>query len=301
MKFCTSCGKPNDDNAMFCVVCGARQNVDVAPNQPQNENNNSAQINFFKDNGSISNVQESVVPDNQQNNQPTGFVPNNQQNGFAQDNAQNNFVPNNQQNDFAQGNYTDGFVNTNQSVNPNEPAPQQFNQFGEPQQPVKKKSKAPLIIGLSVNIVVVIVAIVLVIIFLGGGNKNSAEGAAKGYLDALAKLDMKKMASYVAYSSEYKDEFEDFEDDLSDDMSYLQSIKITYKISGTKKLSKSAVEDFWDDYDWEVYVDEDDISNLTLVKAKVTMSFLGQKESRDVEIYVGKYKGKWKVIYSDMF
>ncbi|MBQ1393183.1 MAG: zinc-ribbon domain-containing protein, partial [Lachnospiraceae bacterium] len=22
MKFCVNCGKPNEDNAMFCVVCG---------------------------------------------------------------------------------------------------------------------------------------------------------------------------------------------------------------------------------------------------------------------------------------
>lgn len=164
-----------------------------------------------------------------------------------------------------------------------------------------EKSKAPLIIGLTVGIVTLIVAVVVSILVIGrnNGNSNIAETTAENFLRAFVQMDGKKMMSYIAYSKEHKEDVEEDWGDMGNDKD-MKSYKIKYKISGSRKLSEDDIEEFWYEHEDDTYVDEEDVKEITLVMARLTMADSSEEASMRFDIYVGKYKGKWKVIAMEL-
>ena len=291
MKFCTNCGFQLDDSAAFCTKCGSKQKSgqSILGDSTSNDNrveevsaDNVYEQSSYEQNMSDVYHQGKGESDNfnyeQQYFSPNGY----EQNGYGQNGYEQNSYGQNSygQNGYGQNNYNQG-------------------NFG--QAPLKKKSKAPLIIGITSAIVAVIAIVIGIFLLTSSGGANSAKGAAEGFLKAYCKLDGKKMVKYIAYSSEYKDDIQDIIDEYDDSSSYISLIDMSYKIKSTKKLSKSETEDFWYDNEYDTFVDEDDVTELTEVKASVSISVFGEKETESMSIYVGKYKGKWKVIYTDWF
>ena len=167
---------------------------------------------------------------------------------------------------------------------------------------VKKKSKAPLIIGLSVGLVLLIAAVTVSIILVvnrNGGSGGSARQAAENFLKAcFVQFDEKKAMNYFAYDKDSRSSVRENFEYLDYMKDYVTKAK--YKIVDENKLSKSDIEDFWYDYEDEVYVDEDDVSSITKIKAKITLySDEGDDFSENMFLYVGKYQGSWKVIYME--
>lgn len=79
---------------------------------------------------------------------------------------------------------------------------------------------------------------------------------------------------------------------------------LSYKINGNKELSSLEKKEFWKNISSEtMFIDEDNDDLKEFVVYKVTITSkdlsLGEKENLSVELYVGKVKGKWKVIGID--
>ena len=196
------------------------------------------------------------------------------------------------------GNQNRAFQNNN---------PQAFNKepYEQGDLTAKKKSKAPLIIGLSVGIVSLIVAITLIVILLvvnnGGESGESARDVAEKYLKACyVTFDGTEAMQCVAYTKDYKNELRDrFSSFYFESSDWYFDPK--YEILSEKKLSKSEKEDFWFEYHNDVYVDEDDVGNITKIEVELSYTcreLLGgyDTESKTYEMYIGKYKGEWKVL-----
>lgn len=167
---------------------------------------------------------------------------------------------------------------------------------------VKKKSKAPLIIGVSVGLVLLIAAVTVSIILVvsrNDGNGGSARQAAENFLKAcFVRFDGKEAMNYIAYEKDARSRVREKFEYLDYMKDYIK--KSNYQIVDEEKLSKSDIEDFWYDYEDVVYVGEEDVSSITKVKAKITLySDEGEKDSENFFLYVGKYQGSWKVIYME--
>lgn len=167
----------------------------------------------------------------------------------------------------------------------------------------KKKSKVPLVAGLSVIIVSILVAIVLIVILLvnrstGGG--NSAKSVAQKFLKAyFIRYDGSEAMNYLAYSRAYRDDARYEFSDLEDMEDYIKDFH--YDIVSVQQMSRDEREDFWYYYDESVYVDEEDVSELTKVKVKASFKSSnyadGEFNDFNITLYMGKYLNEWKVIY----
>lgn len=183
---------------------------------------------------------------------------------------------------------------------------------GTPEQPVyqenpmmpPKKSKKPLIIGISIGAVVVIAAVVVGLVFLLGGGKGgsgSAEGIVKKYLNAYKDFDGEAMADCIAYSSAYKEEMEESKEELISSFSMMEGMaEIDYKMGKIEKVSSSEADEFWEDAEYNgVLVEEKDIKDLRVCEATLTIEVFGTESEEEMSIYIGKYKGDWKVLYME--
>lgn len=176
--------------------------------------------------------------------------------------------------------------------------------IGNPDMPVKK-SKKPLIIGISIAAVLVIAAIVVgLVLFLGGGKSNSPEEIVKEFLVAYKNLDGDAVADCIAYTSKYKDEMEEMREEINAAFEMLKafddSIKITYSMGSVKKVTGDALEEFWEEAeDSDVLVEEKDVKDIRVCEATIKMEAFGEEDEEEMTVYVAKYKGDWKVIYTE--
>lgn len=167
----------------------------------------------------------------------------------------------------------------------------------------KNGSKKALIIGI---VVVVIVAIVLFNIF--GNTKGKAKGVVKDFVKAMNSLNAKKMMSCVdpygaqVFSELDEEDYEDFWDEYKD---YLKSddyedFKEEYEEEKDDQLDD--LQDMFDEQKEEIKDDDIDYSvklkefksvkkvgkNLYKVKAKISMQYDDDKDSKTMEFYVMK-------------
>lgn len=260
MKFCSKCGTSLDDDALFCTSCGASQSQEVVNAQPYEV--------------------ESVQPQQEVNVQP-------QQSETVQ----------------SQMSYTES-VQT-QSVGYEMGGQNTVNSYETMAQSPKKKSKAPLIIGIVSGVVALVAVVVVVLLFAFGVlGSNSPKGIVKEYMEAAKKLDTVAMIDCKAYSKEYKDEIKEMKKEAKEESKEIAAMaklmKIEYKIGDIEKASAKEQKEFWEDADdYDVMVDKKDVKDLRICEVTVTMSAMGMKEESEITLYVGKYKGDWKIIGSE--
>ena len=175
-----------------------------------------------------------------------------------------------------------------------------YNSFGTMPEAPKKKSKKPLIIGLIAGAVALIAIIAVVLVFVLGGGKGSGspEGITKEFMNAYKKFDGEAMMDCIAYSNDYKEEVEDMEEEFASLSSMASMMEIDYKINKIKKASSDEKSEFWEEAeDNDVLVDEDDVKDLRIATVTMTVSAFGMEEETEMSLYLGKYKGDWKVLY----
>ena len=170
----------------------------------------------------------------------------------------------------------------------------------------KKKSKKPLIIGI-VSGVFVLVAVLVAFLFSSGviGSDGPKEIVIE-YLEAVEEMDVDAMIECMAYSMEYRDTLSEVIEHNEEIMEIIKSggyiVKNDYKVGEIKKLSDKEKEEFWKYVGWYgVMVDEEEVEDLRKCEVSFTIYDRVEREQTrgSFDIYIGKYKGDWKIISSD--
>lgn len=124
--------------------------------------------------------------------------------------------------------------------------------------------------------------------------------AAEYYLESLCEMDGEKLMDSMAggekLSAEEKKQFEAMCTLIG---VYAKQYDISYTIKSVKELSDSEEEIFWNTINPnQVYTSKSKVKKMAIckvnVEAKDKQTFLSQETEN--EVYVGKYKGRWKVI-----
>lgn len=153
-------------------------------------------------------------------------------------------------------------------------------------------------------------ALILIIIISVAVSMNSGyKSVVKTVVSAFQKEDPDKLEGILSESfkefvedSRYFDDVEEFCEEMIDEMidaakSSVGNIKsIKYKIDDVNELSSRKVEQYIEKFD-DLGVDASDITKVLIVDVEI--EFIGSKddESEDVEFYIVKEKGKWKLSF----
>ena len=160
-----------------------------------------------------------------------------------------------------------------------------------------RKTKNPAKIAI---VVVCIIGILLAGYIIKDRFIGSPKKTAVGFMDALCDFNADKMLDYYA-GGENKNSEEAKQLKAAFALVDLIAAQydITYKIKSYDELSGSKEKDFWDNAtDETVFVSERNVKKVVICKVSVTTkdTSTGMSETAESELYIGKYKGKWKVI-----
>lgn len=181
--------------------------------------------------------------------------------------------------------------------------------FDVPVTPAAKSTKKVGMIVAAVAVVAV-VAIAAVLLFSGGGYKS----VAKKYMKGFQKMDAEIL---VGVCSEYLlDQADDMDTDLEDELQdaldifddsakdmYGKDYKISYKIKDAETFKGDDMEDEMEDIgisDPDDVIEDYDITALALVEVELTVEGKKDDKNSDVELYIAKEGGKWKLFYGGL-
>ncbi len=317
MKFCTNCGSQLSDDALFCSGCGQKQEV-VAPTVETPVATPVVETPVVEtpvvetpvvETPVATPVVETPVAETApfQPTQDTQFQPFQQQ-APVQDAPFQPFHPQAPAQDApfqpqapAQDTQFQPFQ---QQATPfQQQAAPQFNQNAFQQQaPVynnaydpqpKKKSKAPLIIGLLVAIVAAVAVLFFVFKSIGIGGKPY-ESAFKNLCGAINNQDVDKL--FKLFPPEMEELMETYmkmgdmdEDEIMDEIfgsMGAEDIKVSYKIEGDKRLDKEDLEEYIDYYG-------DEVTDGYEVEVTLIAEMDGEKEETEEEMVLIKIDGRW--------
>ena len=364
--FCSNCGNPLSDDAKFCASCGAP----VASQSPAQASDSHTEVNTDSvyDAPSIEPVSSEAHIYSAPNIEPSQFsaseaapamnisdsaasaqapvqsdmnqqmyanpasaqapVQNdmNQQMysnpAFAQASAQNTM---NQQMYAAGGQAQPIYQNTMGMQNNN-------NQGWGPLMPVKKKSKAPIIITLSVIALLLVVGIVVLCLFLCGGKSgaSSANKAIENTLDAVAKNNTEEAIdtlyplygtmldalldvdddTYADYAKEYRDMLiEDMMENMNPVGSKFTYSNLDIEFEDVDDSELEEYKDFYDTLDSQFSLlginlgDKKDYAIETAVygEGTITIKADGESDEYDIEVSIVKCNGSWYVIDLEIY
>ena len=171
----------------------------------------------------------------------------------------------------------------------------------------KRKSKKTLIIGIVSGVIVLIAVIVAILFSADIIVINSPKEIVEEYVKAIEKMDEIKMVDCRACSSKYEDRVFELREETKEELEIFDEpnslIEFDYEIGKIEKVSVKENKEFWKASDWyDVMVDEDEVKDLRYCEATITMTAVDldtEIENQvflDIEIYIGKYKGAWKII-----
>lgn len=188
----------------------------------------------------------------------------------------------------------------------NAPEPEQ----SAPEQPVSEQPKTKvdeLLARVKLDrpkaiMIGAIAAAVLVLIILLTSLFPSPKAVTKKYMSGIksgnAEAVVNCMPSFLWAND--KDKKEDFIDNFEDSFEEMEFEKFTYKITDVEKLEDDEKEDYLEGFEYlEKMLDDfdsDDVTDVRIVKVKVTMKVDGEQETETLELMLIKYKGQWKVM-----
>ena len=163
-------------------------------------------------------------------------------------------------------------------------------------------------IAITVGLVVVVVAAVLIIIFaVGGGSPKSVaedmlEALFDGDLDKIVKMVPDELIKGIAKEEdmttrEAREELSDMlEDEFDGVFDYISMMDVSVKATGEDDYDSDELDDVKDDYaDYDVKV-----KSAKTVEVKVSMEFLGQKQTEELDVPVVKIGGDWYVDFINL-
>lgn len=182
-----------------------------------------------------------------------------------------------------------------------------FNLNNIRQKSSKRKSKKTLIIGIVSGVIVLIAVIVAILFSADIIVINSPKEIVEEYVKAIEKMDEIRMVDCRACSSKYEDRVFELREETKEELEIFDEpnslIEFDYEIGKIEKVSVKENKEFWKASDWyDVMVDEDEVKDLRYCEATITMTAVDldtEIENQvflDIEIYIGKYKGAWKII-----
>ncbi|MBQ3544941.1 MAG: zinc ribbon domain-containing protein [Lachnospiraceae bacterium] len=124
--------------------------------------------------------------------------------------------------------------------------------------------------------------------------------AAEYYLDSICDMDGEKMLDAMAGGEKASSkEVEQMEALCTLVEMYLEKYEISYTIKSVKELSDSEEDVFWNTVkENEVFTTKNKVKKMAVCKVNVKVkdkeTFISQETNN--ELYVGTYKGKWKVV-----
>lgn len=152
----------------------------------------------------------------------------------------------------------------------------------------------------------VICVIAIIVLFFWAKDRflESSEKIAEGFLGDLCEMKSDKILDYCYDGKEETEEAKELKVYLSEIKKFEAQYNLSYKINNNKELSSLEKKEFWKNLSSEtMFIDEenDDLKEFTVYNVAITSNDLssGETENLTVELYVGKVKGKWKVIGID--
>ena len=304
-KFCSQCGSPLSEDALFCSSCGAKAaDKETAIEKQQtaqtvNEPAQSEEVNSEKANNEVESVESSDTVIETENTVAINEAePVNEVNDTA------NSEPNNTDVQEASVQQTSGeptAIDKGIAI--------AKDKIGDGYEKFKTSPNRDKYIGFSaIGIVIIVIICLLVSIFFGGGYKSAVKdymNAVKGddfgdYVDATPKIIYKAILErdYSGDKDDMEDDFEDYEDELS---SYITGIK--YDILDVDKLDSNDVDELENNLkdQYELYVDDKiKVSKAYTVNIRIIAELeddYGNKKSRSKQnLIVAKVNGDWGVI-----
>ena len=152
----------------------------------------------------------------------------------------------------------------------------------------------------------VICVIAIIILFFWAKDRflDSSEKVAEGFFSAMCDMKSDKVLEYCYKEKEETQEAKELREYLSDLNKFELQYDLSYKINNNKELSSLEKKEFWKNISSEtmfINKENDDLKEFNVCKVTITSKDLSSGETKNlvVELYVGKVKGKWKVIGID--
>lgn len=167
-----------------------------------------------------------------------------------------------------------------------------------------KLTKKHLVLGGSILAGIIVVILALALLF--PGPKAVAKKYVKGYLNGNAKQVVSCAPSFFYEDKDEKNEAIENLEEIFEDMELDEFDKIKYEIKDVTKLSRDEREQLESMLEmYERYYDDFDADSINVKKAKkvevkITVKDGGDTHRETFEIILVKYKGQWKVLYSDL-
>lgn len=131
---------------------------------------------------------------------------------------------------------------------------------------------------------------------------ETSEDIADMFIDACSQLDMPKIYSCIAMDDETKADAIEELCDLVVEMELARSMLDENSI----KITRGEAEDLSEEEQEELFIfssriEEEDVSDVVKYLIHVETNTVGNQESTDSYLYVGKYRGEYRVVYTDLF
>lgn len=150
----------------------------------------------------------------------------------------------------------------------------------------KRKKKRKIILSIAaVALIIIVVAVMVSLIIQGNGSQKKC---AKKFLEAEIKEDKRLVEKCYAHKNELTDY--DYSSIMYDMDGY------EFDIYNTENISKSHMEEIFNTYSYKTFVKKEDVQKMTAVYVKCSKKLEEYTDESYMVVYVGKYKGEWKVI-----
>ena len=149
-------------------------------------------------------------------------------------------------------------------------------------------------------VAVIAAAVIAGVLLFQGNRSEGAEQTAEKFMKAYCRCSP-ECANYIAYTQEHQSEIEEIKTQMQQYQTMADQMNIQYKRMKKKDVSEEDKKSLWDNYAGDIYVNQSDVSGLLCITMDVTLEAYGTKETQLLDVYVGKYQGKWKVIFAENF
>ena len=131
---------------------------------------------------------------------------------------------------------------------------------------------------------------------------ESADEIADMFIAAYSKLDMIKMYSCIAMNEETQEEAIGELGSIMQEMELITAFITEDSIKITRGEAEEVTAEELDTIALNAkQVSMDDVSDIVKYSLHIDMNVMGQSQSQDTYLYIGKYKGEYRIIYTEAF
>lgn len=156
----------------------------------------------------------------------------------------------------------------------------------------------------TVGKVIIAIGLVCLVFFMKDKFLTSHEKISEGFLDAVCEFKSDKAMEYCFIDDKISEEAKKAKKEIESLEKISLQYDISYRIQNTKEFTSLEKKEFWKNLSDEtmfITEDNDDMKEFVLNKVNITRKDLstGNIENIVFDLYVGKVKGKWKIVGLD--